>query len=226
MSKFYAVHPATTALAACILFGIGSIGPARAGIVTTDPSLPLLNTPYFSTTDAGCFALAAVCVSAGSLSMTSVGSSTFDGAGQEIVASATYTAMLTDLFGTPIGTVDLTGSIQETVQGRSSDTDTGLWATDVTGLSLSGTVLSETMTMSQDPDNASTGATSIADQGDGTYLVTSFFDMFVDLSLASAPPETVDSTPVYFDVTVPEPSSLALLCVPVFALAVLRRRKS
>jgi hypothetical protein len=221
MPKLRIRQPATATLAACIVLGLGGMTSARAAILTNSPSLPLLDVPYNSSVDAGCFAT--MCVSAGSLTLTSA-SSTFDITGQNIVANATYSAMLTDLFGAPIGTVNLTGTLQEEVVDRVTDTDTGLWATDITAFSLSGTALSQTVTMAQDPDNASTGATSVTSNGDGTYLVTSFFDMFVDLSLSSDPVQTADTGPIYFDVSVPEPSTLALLAVPVFALAVLRRR--
>jgi hypothetical protein len=179
-----------------------------------------------SSADAGCFADAAVCVSAGSLTLTSVVSSTFDITGQDIVANATYTAMLTDLLGNPIGTVNLSGTMQQEVLGRVTDSDTGIWDTEATALDLSGTVLSSTLTMTQDPNNASTGATSISSNGDGTYLVTGFFDMFVDLSLAAAQTQTSQQGPIYFDVAVPEPSSMALLGAPLAFLLFLRRRRS
>ena len=224
MSQPRKLRPTPVTFAACIIMTVGGFTAASADVTTTSPSLPLLNIPYVSIMQAGCFTGAGVCVSSGSLTMTSTVSSTFDIAGQHIVADASYTAELTDLFGTPIGSVDLTGTMQEDVLDRTTDADTGTWFTDVSALSLSGSALGDTLAMTQDPDNASTGATAIADNGDGTYLVSSFFDMFVDLSLSSAPPETVDAGPIFFDVAVPEPSTLGLLAVPVFALALLRRR--
>ena len=224
MTKLHKIRTTPTVLATCAIMAVGGISAARADITTTSPSLPLLNIPYESAQQAGCFTDTPVCVSAGALTITSTISSTFDVTGQHIVANATYTAMLTDLFGTPIGLVDLSGTMQEDVLARTTDADIGTWFADISTLSLSGTVFGDMLTMTQDLVNASNGSTAIADNGDGTYLVTSFFDMFVDLSLNSSPPETVASGPIYFDVTVPEPSSLALLSVPVFALALLRRR--
>jgi hypothetical protein len=109
--------------------------------------------------------------------------------------------------------------------GRTTNTDTGFWDTDESALSVSGTALGNTLSMTQDPDNGSTGATAVSDNGDGTYLVTSFFDMFVDLSLGTGPPQTTETGPIHFDVAVPEPSSLALLAVPLVALAFIRRRR-
>jgi hypothetical protein len=212
-------------LAACIVLGLGGISPARADIITSSPSLPLLNVPYGSSVPAGCFTLAAVCVSSGALTLTSVVSSTFDGTGQEIVADVSYATVLTNLFGVAIGPVDLTGTMNESVVGRTTDADTGYWDTDETALSVSGTALGNTLSMTQDPDNASTGGTSATSDGDGTYLVNSFFDMFVDLSLGTAPPQTTQTGPIHFDVTVPEPSTLALLAAPLLALAFIRRRR-
>src|ERR1039457_3376584 len=133
--------------------------------------------------------------------------------------------MRRDCFGGPIEPVSLTGTMNETVVGRTTDTETGIWDTNETALSLSGTALGDTLSMTQDPANASTGATALSNNGDGTYLVVSFFDMFVDLSLGTEPPQTTTHGPIFFDVAVPEPSSLALLAVPLVALAFVRRRR-
>jgi hypothetical protein len=225
MSQLRLCRPASAALAGCIVLGLGGITSASAGIITASPSLPLLDVPYASSIDAGCFSGAGVCVSAGTLTLTSEVSSTFDGTGQEIVVEVTYAAVLTNLFGVAIGPVDLTGTMNESVVGRTTNSDTGIWDTEETALSVIGTALGDTLSMTQDPDNGSTGSTSIASNGDGTYLVTSFFDMFVDLSLGTGPPQTTAQGPIFFDVSVPEPSSLALLAVALMALAFVRRRR-
>jgi len=225
MSQLPAWQCIRTALLACIILGINGITPAQAEIVASSPSLPLLDIPYMSLTGGECFTVAGVCGMSGSLTLTSVLSSTFDVTGQDIITNATYTTTVTDLFGTPLGSVDLTGTMEQEVLGRTSDSDTGTWDIAVTALSLSGTLLGDAMTMTLDPDIASFGATSIAADGDGSYLMSGFFSIYGDLSLASTPPQVAEEVPFDFVIPVPEPAGLALLTVPMLALAIIRRRR-
>ena len=70
------------------------MGPAAASVVRPTASLPLIDVPYISPTGAGCFTVAIVCVTPGPFVQTSATSS-FDAAGQEIIANAVYGATLT-----------------------------------------------------------------------------------------------------------------------------------
>jgi hypothetical protein len=194
---------------------------ARAQVITNSPSLPVLNSPYIAAASIGCFPTAMVCVSGGSLTLTSLVSSTF-GSGQDITADATYMGELTNLSNVPIGPIDLTGTISEDIVGRASDTDTGTWTTDLTALSLSGPALGHTLDLTLGA--ASSGTTSVIPLGEDKFQVSSFFDVFVDLSLEGTP-LTADVGPIPVSLeTVDEPAGLALFAVPLLALLAVRRQ--
>jgi hypothetical protein len=199
---------------------------ARADVVTNSPSLPVLDSPYIASASIGCFPTAMVCVSAGSLTLTSLVSSTFTGTEQDITADATYMGELTNLSNSPIGPLDLTGTVTEEILGRMSDTDTGTWTTDLTALSLSGPALGQTLDVVLDSSNASAGTTSVTPIGEHTYDIGSFFDIYLDLSIPGTPLST-SVGPVQASLQpVNEPASLALLAAPLLALAATRRRRA
>jgi hypothetical protein len=79
---------------------------------------------------------------------------------QEIVATADFDAALTSLSGTPIGPFGLTGTVEEVVLGRTSNTQTDTWPTELTSLDLTGQVLGGTLTATLAP-TPSVGTTSI-----------------------------------------------------------------
>jgi len=201
----FASKRACTALLLTSIFGaVATTGPVKAAIVSDSPSLPLLGVPYTSPTGAGCFTLAGVCVTPGTFVLTSTVSSTFTVAGQDIVADASYDGTLTTLGGALIGSFSLTGTVEELVLGRTSDTELGSWTTDLVMMSLSGPVLGHTLTATQDPTNPSTGLTSIESIDVGNqqrFRIDSFFDVFIDVSLsgtglsASVGPISVEAVP-------------------------------
>ena len=139
-------HPCSALVAAGLAIALTLAVPAQATVFLGSPSLPLIGVPYISPSGAGCFDIAMVCVTPGPFTLTSVVSSTFvpgDGlllpAVQDAVADATYDATLTPIVGsTIVGSVSLKGVVDEQIKGRTSDTETGSFATDITGLSLSG----------------------------------------------------------------------------------------
>ncbi len=199
-------------------------GSAQAGVITSSPSLPLLGVPYTSPSGAGCFTLAQVCVTPGTFMLTSTVSSVFLPANgllpavQDIVANATYDATLTPLVGnTTIGSVSLTGTVDETVIGRTSDTETGTFATDLTGVSLMGALslpnspLDGATLIAGPGSSPSTGSTTITPINDGMFRIDSFFDVFIDLSI----PGTIYSKsvgPIHV-IAVPESSTWAMMLI-------------
>jgi hypothetical protein len=208
---------------------------ARADIISSSPSLPVLDVPYTSAVGAGCFPAAGFCVSAGSLTLTAPATSDFTTSpgNQLITSDATYSGELTtDPGGAPAGTLNLTGTIAQEVVGRTSDTETGSWVDDITSLSLSGTLEGNPLDLTLDPADLSedTGSTSITSlsggQNDGKeslYDISSFFDVFVELSYNNGALTTTRQ--ITGEIGVPEPASLTLLAAPLLALGVARRRR-
>jgi hypothetical protein len=200
-------------------------GSAEASVITASPSLPLLDVPYTSPTGAGCFTVIGVCVTPGAFTMTSVTSSVFDTLGQEIDAQAVYNGTLTTLGGALIGPISLTGTVDQRVEGRVSDTELGSFKTDVTGLDMSGLVLGHTLMMGLNPNPAepSTGITSIVALNRG-FEINSFFDVFVELSLDGGPGKPLHE--ITLVAGAPEPSTWAMMLVGFAGLGFAARRRA
>jgi hypothetical protein len=204
----------------------GALGSAQASVIAPTSSLPLIGVSYVSPPPgAGCFPLASACVNPGPFVQTSLVSSTFSMGNQEIVANVTYDATLTPPMGsTVIGSVALTGTVDETVLGRTSDSETGPFTVDITGLALSGALSlpgspldGRTLMVgldSSDPSDTSAGTTTITPDG-AMFRIDSFFDVFVDITLDLPPPLTSPSVSVgpILLVAVPEPSTWAMLLI-------------
>jgi hypothetical protein len=198
-------------------------GSAEASVIRPTASLPLIDVPYISPTGAGCFTLASVCVTPGAFVETSATSVFVPANGlllpavQDIVATATYDATLTPLVGnTVIGSVAFTGTVDETVLDRTSDSETGSFTTDITGLKLSGPLSLPsnpsldglTIVATLDTMHKSSGTTRITADG-SVFKIDSFFDVFIDVSLPSAGlSKFVGPIPL---VAVPEPSTWAMM---------------
>ena len=202
--------------------------PARASVITDSPTLPLLNVPYVANSDF-CFPAAGVCVSGANLVLTQPVSSFFDGAGQHITTDALQTATLTDLSHVPIGSVNLSGSIEQEVLGRTFPTELGSWTTDLVSLSLSGSVLGHTLTAILDPAHQSTGVTSITStngpNGQELFRIDSFFDVFVELTLDTVPPLNTTRGPIHVEAVqpVPEPTSIAAIATGLLIMLAMHR---
>jgi hypothetical protein len=191
---------------------------AHATVIASSPSLPLLDVPYVSSTGPVCFASVAVCVTSGNFTMTLPATSVFGTSGQAIDAQATYHGTLTTLSHVSIGPVNLTGTIDQLVVGRTSNTETGTFATLITGLDMSGAVLGNTLTMMLDGSNDSTGTTTIVPI-EREFRIDSFFDVFVELSLDSTPPRMTSVGPILLSAGVPEPSTWAMMLLGFASLA-------
>jgi MYXO-CTERM domain-containing protein len=214
-------------LTAAAIGQVACAGAANASVIASSPTLPVLGVPYVAAVSAGCFPAVAKCIAPGSLTLTSVVSSTFNGAGQDIVANATYSGELTTLGGMPVGPVMLTGTLEEEVLGRTTSTALGSWTTDLLALSLSGPVLAGTLTLGLDPAHSSRGTSSITQvnsEDSGEFRISSFFDVFTELSLDN-PPLSTTRGPIRVTLTTPEPTGLALLLPALLGLVAVRRRR-
>lgn len=223
-------QPGSIRLAPIMLLALaGTFGaaatPAPAAVISLEPTLPVLGAPYVSASGGSCFPLAGVCVTGGTFTPVSLVSSTFDASGQHIVTGVVFSGLLTTLANAALGSLDLSGSMEQEILGRTFATELGSWDTELVALALSGPVLGNTLSITLDDSTPSTGTTSIVPAGgnnQGLFRISSFFDVFVELSLDTTPP-LVTTRAVRVSL-VPEPGSLALLGLGLVALAWRRQR--
>ena len=205
---------------------------ADATVISSSPTLPVLDVAYVSPLEIGCFPLAGVCLDAGALILAAPVSSSFNASGQDITTAASYTGILSDLAHHPIGSVDLIGTVEQEVLGRTFSTELGTWTTQLVALSLSGPVLGHTATVTLDSTHESVGTTSISALGGASpqlFAIDSAFDAFLDISLDTPVPLHTTRGPVHVALApaaVSEPSSSTLIgfALGLLALPGLRRQ--
>jgi hypothetical protein len=224
MASYHRLSKIPSALVACLIGALTIVGSAQASVISSTPTLPLLNTPYETTASVGCFPSAGVCITGGSLTLTSVDSSNFNGSGQDIVTEAAYNGTLTTLGNSLIGPVTLTGTVEQEVLGRTTSAETGSWTVDLSNLSLTGPVQGHTLTLTRTNGQSSDGTTSIVPLGVQEFSIDSFFDVFVTLSLDSPTPLHTTRGPIQLVAgPVPEPATIGLLGLPLLLLFALRQ---
>jgi len=82
--------------------------------------------------------------------------------------------------------VELTGPVQVVVRGKGG-AQTGSWQTEILSMDLSGDVGGLPIQIRVSPLNPSLGQTSVAAANNGQYVIDSFFDVFVEISVAGGP---------------------------------------
>lgn len=230
MQRFFTGQGVSRILVILAILQVGLFSAASASVISATPTLPMLGVPYGSSVGVGCFPAAGVCIEPGTLVQTSLVTQAFVPAGQEITTTASYTGILTTLSHTTIGSVVLTGTIHELIEGRTFATQTGSWTTRLLDLSLSGTVLGATLTVALDPAHDSIGAASVlpidGGSNEGKYLIDSYYDIYVALTLDTFVPLETTRGPVRVTAgDVPEPASAALLGAAILGLVGAGRRR-
>jgi len=203
------------------------IAASHASVIADTPDpLPPGGVLVGTSGGAGCFPAVGVCAEVGTLTYSNVTSSIM-GSNQILGFSAALTVPFTDLSMTQVlGTATLTGSGSETVFGRTSALESGTFNTQITSLDLMGAFNGIPLAVTQDTSNASTGQTTITPLGE-QFVITSFFDIFVDIQLSTTPPLMTTRGPLVAVLEpVPEPTGLALIVLPLAALAILRRPRA
>jgi hypothetical protein len=134
--------------------------------------------------------------------------------------SASYGADLTPIGGnTIIGSVSLAGTLDEEILNRTSDSQTGTFTVDITSIDLAG-ILSLPgnpldgfgLKLALNPMDLSSGTTTIGADG-AVFQITSFFDVFVDVTLENLAGTPIASArlPGITLLAVPEPSTWAMM---------------
>lgn len=198
----------------------GTAAPANAAVVSPTAVLPVPNAVYVGETGPGCFAVVGVCLGPGTLAITGVISSTFDGSDQHLALDTRYTSAVTNLSDKLIGTLSLTGEVDESIDGRSGPTDTGTWTTGLDKIDLSGTVLGVPVSVALD---SGSGSTSISPMG-SDFLIASYFDVSAFITIDTPGPVTVTRGPFRVDlVPAPEPATIFLLAAALAGLLLVGR---
>jgi hypothetical protein len=79
----------------------------------------------------------------------------------------------------------------------------------------------------ESPTLTSPGVTDVADNGNGTFTISSFFDIFLELSPDGGQTWIPADGPTHVTLaTIPEPATVALTMSGLLALGVLRRRRN
>jgi len=130
-----------------------------------------------------------------------------------------------------INPIVLTGSVDITFFGRKSTTAQGTFNAQITSLDLSGSFKGlggvHTADAQLNPAQPTMGVTSVDEIGKSTFRISSFFDVFAELSIDKGP--FVPGPERTLNLATPEPASAALLlagCVFAGALKLRQRLRT
>lgn len=131
-----------------------------------------------------------------------------------------------DLGGTLIPGVafSASGPVQTIAFGKAGQV-TGTFQTEMLSMAVSGTTPLGPFTIRESPTLASRGTTTIESIGGGMYRISSFFDVFTEVSVDGGQTWIPDSSGLSRVVLVPEPKSVGLVGVGLCAVLVWTWRK-
>jgi hypothetical protein len=211
-------------LLGCMLQWGGQI--ARADIVEPTPQLPPSAGGYILPT----ICVNIVCLENATISNFDITSTSRSGNNELVNTSALFTALVfANVMGTPgafLGTLSTMGALDFTdftFFNRTGTEELGRFNAQVTNFNFAGTFNTHPFDVMQNPSMASTGMATISLLPGGLYDVSSYFDIYAELSINGSlyvpGPERVAT------LGTPEPASWALL-ITVFGLFAWKMRRT
>jgi hypothetical protein len=136
---------------------------------------------------------------------------------------------LVSVGGSPGMPFTLTGPVSVIAYGRTNDSELGTFNTQMLSMDLTGSVGGHSVEVMLDPNQSTLGQTTIAASGN-MFHITSFFDVFTEISLdhGAFVPQINGPTVVTLG-TIPEPSTFVMGAIAAtvgLAYAVSRRRRA
>ncbi len=204
------------------LLSILACGEATfGGVDTSDPNLETSAAPYdWSTMTFNGPALSIVLSQVQHEFFTGV---TFYSSGEHHHSVATLEGMIS-VNGSPSQSTNASGNIDTVAFGKGPGNTTGTFQTEMLAMSLNGNSPFGPYMLRESPTLPSLGQTSISDIGGGLYRIDSFFDVFTELSIDGGA-TWIPSVSASHVVLSPEPGSLILFGLGVFALSGVTRRR-
>jgi len=176
---------------ACLLsasFSLALAPAAFADVIEPVATLPPANGVYF----VGATCISAVCLQNIQLKNFVITSNMIVGGNDVTVSDVDLTANVFQNVGgnpgLPIGSLLLAGQVDITYFSRNSITERGTFNDQITSLTLSGSFAGHTADAMLNPAHQSVGQTTIAEvPGTRTFGISSFFDVFAELSINGGP---------------------------------------
>jgi len=103
--------------------------------------------------------------------------------------------------------VELSGPVETVVRAKGGAA-TGSWDTEILSMDLSGDVGGVSIELRESPSKKSPGDSKVKDNGDGTFQIDSFFDVFTEISVDGGPFQPQTNEAVRIDLTRARPSAV------------------
>jgi hypothetical protein len=224
--KLQAIFNRLTPVTAVVFTALVLGNTVRADVITSDPSLPVLSPPGYYTNG---FAHVNYAGGGVTIILTNVGHQALgpvvrNPSGPDEIE--TFNSLFTGQ-GSVLGLGPLSfsgnGSVMTIVHNKIGNT-TGTFNTEMLSMNLSGNTPFGPLMIRESPTLPSLGVTTITGLGGGLFQISSFFDVFTELSLDGGQTWIPDSGGPERMTLVPEPSVCALVGLAAGLLTLKRTR--